>query len=402
MIGGYRDRMKKVTECVGAIILILATVFVCWIVSHRYGLRARPVSRTTERYMLSIERLPQPTHSIRALTELIQKSKGLYEPDLADQVKWYLSRPLSSFDPDDLGYIPENIEQLLSQPGFIYSKDRQKLIASMIDNIVNEVEVDLPIEGSHGSVGMTIRGESWELLQNRHNVFKGIDTALYAKLHELACEEVNPHLTFLVLDLHRTRTNGVSRSNRHRDFLAYLMLYDQYGNWPCICDRIKGAIMTYPGEWDNKTGLEEILGIALDESGPEAYNLYHARYKSNFWADHGKVRDYLNVERQYSITSSYVGWPGEAVKGQILVTDVGSKDGVILINGVEKVIGVLRNGDDISSECRIVAERGVLLPVGYGKDNLFELTFTSNEGWWRKYEMNLTTYEESSVPCSFE
>lgn len=312
-----------------------------------------------------LKSLEKPKLTGKEIAAILKKEKGIRTQELYDMVDWY-----------------------------VYHGDRD-VIRQVLANRKFEMKITLPrVSISEGGVITTdytvyegYNGPSWgtdiERLIHRQEFHK------YA-----ANKDTDPHFFDYLLGIGVT-FNTKEYRNRYAqqlfydDILAYLRIYVNYKDWPTIKEDAEYEITHYPCGWRDWHTIKEVLKIAEEEGVEPAYNLYMERYRSNYQKFSSIIRD-LNawkkkIYKSYECESVFQGWSSENLKAEMRVYNVDSNEAVIGIRHVEKIISVLRDGEDITHLCHVTPENVMTIPLRAAE--LIKLKYRVNVSpqWWNRY-----------------
>jgi len=306
-----------------------------------------------------IERLPQPKLTGKEVAELLRKEQIIKTQELYDMASWY-----AYFGNRDV------IKQILANRRF-------------------EMKIKLPKErdGHSTSIDYIITGKYLGPFWNTdiENLIQQQEMHRYA-----ANNDTDPYFIHCILG------GGVTfKTDEYRDFygqllfyddiLAYLRIYANYKDWPEIKSRCERILIEYPCAWRDFSTIYEVLKIA-EEKGPEpAYELYMQRYRSNYQKFSTIIMDYKDREKEYKYECIIRGWSCENIRGEAIVYDVDSNEAVIGIRDIEKIISVLRDGENITNLCHVIPENIMTIPLK--RAEVIELKYRVNvcPHWWVHY-----------------
>lgn len=315
-------------------------------------------------YLKSLE---QPKLTGKEVAAILKREKGIRTQELYDMADWY-----------------------------VYHGDRD-VIRQVLANRQFEMKITLPrVSSSEGGVTTTdytvyegYNGPSWgtdiENLIHRQEIHK------YA-----ANKDTDPHFIDFLLGIGVTFDTEEYRSRYSQqlfydDILAYLRTYVNYKDWPTIKEDSEYRITHYPCGWRDWDTIKEVLKIAEEEGVEPAYNLYMERYRSNYQKFSSIIRDLSawkkKIYKSYECESVFQGWSSENLKAEMRVYNVNSEEAVIGIKHVEKMISVLRDGEDITYLCHLTPENLMTIPLKSGEVIEVKYRINVDPEWWDRYHV---------------
>ena len=312
-----------------------------------------------------VKSLERPKLTGKEVASILKREKGIRTQELYDMVDWY-----------------------------VYHGDRD-VIRQVLANRQFEMKITLPrVSSSEGGVTTTdytvyegFQGPSWgtdiERLIHRQEIHK------YA-----ANKDTDPHFISYLLRIGVTfdteeYRNRYAQQLFYDDILAYLRIYVNYKDWPTIRGDVEYEITHYPCGWRDWHTIKEVLKIAEEQGAEPAYELYMQRYRSNYQKFSSITRDLYEwkkkIYKSYECESVFQGWSSENLKAEMRVYNVDSDKAVIGIKHVEKIISILRDGEDITHLCHLTPENVMTIPLKAAE--VIELKYKISVGpqWWDRY-----------------
>lgn len=312
-----------------------------------------------------VKSLERPKLTGKEVASILKREKGIRTQELYDMVDWY-----------------------------VYHGDRD-VIRQVLANRQFEMKITLPrVSSSEGGVTTTdytvyegYQGPSWgtdiERLIHRQEIHK------YA-----ANKDTDPHFISYLLRIGVTfdteeYRNRYAQQLFYDDILAYLRIYVNYKDWPTIRGDVEYEITHYPCGWRDWHTIKEVLKIAEEQGAEPAYELYMQRYRSNYQKFSSITRDLYEwkkkIYKSYECESVFQGWSSENLKAEMRVYNVDSDKAVIGIKHVEKIISILRDGEDITHLCHLTPENVMTIPLKAAE--VIELKYKISVGpqWWDRY-----------------
>ena len=312
-----------------------------------------------------VKSLERPKLTGKEVAAILKREKGIRTQELYDMVDWH-----------------------------VYYGDID-VIRQVLANRQFEMKITLPrVPRSEGGVTTTdytvyegYQGPSWGT---------DIERLIHCQeFHKYAAnKDTDPHFISYLLRIGVTFSteeyrNRYAQQLFYDDILAYLRIYVNYKNWPTIKEDVKYKITRYPCGWRDWNTIDEVLKIAEEQGAEPAYELYMQRYRSNYQKFSSITRDLYEwkkkIYKSYECESVFQGWSSENLKAEMRVYNVDSDKAVIGIKHVEKIISILRDGEDITHLCHLTPENVMTIPLKAAE--VIELKYKISVGpqWWDRY-----------------
>lgn len=292
------------------------------------------------------------------VAKLLEKQKTIKTKQLYDMVNWYVN------------------------------EENATVIKQVIANLRFEKKVSLPEERSPKAKGVIYYGTgSYPVpLWSADNV-NIIPICRGELLRYATSRDTDPHFIYDLMEIlpRNSSKNRFFERVFHDDILAYLRIYANYKGWPTIRESAKRSITDYPCGWNSWDTLNEVFKIADEEGAERAYELYIQRYQSNYQTRSSEFRDRNDPKKKYKYESVFQGWSSENVNGRTQVYNVDSDQVVIGIPNVQKMILVLRDGEDITSICKVTPKNVLMIPLKVGKVVELQYKIHVTHRWWKYY-----------------
>ena len=316
-----------------------------------------------------LDAIPKPSMTIDAIVNKMKQDNGLYDANLAQQVKWYLYHPDTDF----------KTKMSISEPGFVCRPIRKQLILQLLENLKDEVKVFLPEGQGKDGLGISVRGESYELIRNTHGFYRNIDETLYDKLYNMT-SEWTPEYAYLLLTLAPVRECGYNRLEKFKDITMYLKVYETFKDSQAIRRIIRERFLNYPSAWKNDLVCNRILTKAGSEGADIAYQYYQRCFLENIHIHKYSTPNLSRQKSRFDVTIEFSGWPGSWITGALELENKTSDGSVIRLFGISKCHLIQHNGRDILEQC-VVENEDLRLPVDVGF-NKYEFKIQVNDDWW--------------------
>ena|GEM_PF-6898009 len=290
----------------------------------------------------SLKGIPKPRLDSMELAALLKEDGCIRSREVYDMARWY-----------------------------VYHAN-EDVIRQLIANLANEVELRLP-EETHS----TLITSNWRCgyiapLVGFCPSPKHLGRILHRELLGYSADsKTDPHLIYLIMEcIHDNDKNDDYWRSRHffcDDMLAYIRIYANYKEWPTVTEYAARAIRMYPSDWFDNDTMNEVLQLARREDSEAAYGLYMQRFRGNHHTALGYLADLNDPNTFYEADATFQGWCSEDVRGTTRVYDVTSGTAVAGIPYVQKIVQVLRDGADITSQCVLTPENVMKVPLKAGK-----------------------------------
>ncbi|MCK4822942.1 hypothetical protein KA005_44690 [bacterium] len=333
---------------------------------HVVHLREEKAGTKTEEWIKKrrayLESLEEPKLSGEEVAAILKKEKGIKTRELYDMADWY-----------------------------VYNGD-EDVIKQIIANRQFEMKISLPEERGEKAVGTHT---NYTVYEGYNGPYWNTDIEKLVHHQEMyryvAREDTDPHFIYYLIaiapgnDKKNLKKNSYFQQVFHDDILTYIRVYVNYKDWPTIKEYAKNEIIDYLCDWRDWDTLDEVLKIADEKGAKSAYELYMQRYQNNYQRFSGEMGGYNDWKKRYKYESVFQGWSSENVRGKTRIYKVDSDEAVIGIRNVQKILSVLRDGEDITSLCDLTAENVMIIPLKAGE--IVELQYRINvaPGWWRHY-----------------
>jgi hypothetical protein len=311
------------------------------------------------RRLAHLRKMEQPKLSGKEVAALLREQKGIYTQELYDMADWY-----------------------------VYHGDAD-VIRQVLVNRQYEMKTTLPEES-----GGPFVSTDYTIYDGHNGPYWNTDAEIlihHQELHRYAAnKDSDPHSIYYVLGHCRWFNSEdynlyYGQLLFYDDILAYLRVYANYKEWPTIRSMCERGITEYPCVWRDLSTIEEVLKIADEKGAEPAHRLYMQRYSDNYQKQIGNIRDHKDRAKIYEYESTFRGWSSENIRGETRVYKVDSEDAVIGIRNVERILLVLRDGEDITELCGLTAENVMTIPLKAAETVELEYRIGVTPVWWKDY-----------------